>query len=74
MPLVMIHITRGRTTHEQNAALIKGATDLPHGVLNNPRPTFAVMQEAEQEVEKDDRRANWFPAAEHRRLAQNRLR
>ena len=36
MPIVTIQSTREATTPEQKAALIKGATDLPAGVLNKP--------------------------------------
>ena len=36
MPVVTIQITREGTTPAQKAALIKGATDLPAGVLNKP--------------------------------------
>ena len=35
MPIVTIQITREGTTPEQKAALIKGATDLLAGVLND---------------------------------------
>ena len=36
MPIVTIQITRERTTPEQKAAGIKGATDLLADVLNKP--------------------------------------
>jgi 4-oxalocrotonate tautomerase family enzyme len=49
MPLVTIPITCEGTTPEQEAALIKGATDLLADVLNKPPAlTFVVMQEVER--------------------------
>ena len=66
MPLVTIPITREGTTPEQEAALIKGATDLLADVLNKPPAlTFVVIQE----VEMEEWGVDGLPAAEHRSQA-----
>ena len=70
MPIVTIHITRERTTPEQKAALIKGATDLMVNVLNKPPAlTFVLIQE----VELEDWGVGGMPVADYRRQAAVKL-
>lgn len=64
MPIVTIQFTRERTTPEQKAALIKGATDLVVEVLNRPAAlTFVILQE----VEMEDWGVAGLPAEDYRR-------
>jgi 4-oxalocrotonate tautomerase len=66
MPMVTIQITRAGTTPGQNAALIRGATDLLRDVLGKPPGlTFVVIQE----VDTEDWSVDGQPAAEHQRRA-----
>lgn len=68
MPIVTIQITREGTTPEQKAALIKGATELLHDVLNKPpASTYVIIQE----IALEDWGAAGLPVPEYRRQLAN---
>ena len=70
MPYVQIQITReGGTTPAQKAALIHGATDLLHRVLQkDPATTFVVIEE----VALEDWGIGGLPVEDYRRAKASR--